>query len=60
MATLDRDMLLGAAIQLIKDIQEVAYAGGHYEFNRNAVISIRGMTNSFLNQLELKDIDGEN
>lgn len=59
MTTLDRDILLGAAIQLIKDIQKVAYAGDRYEFNRDAIISIKDMANGFLNQLEPKDINGK-
>ena len=56
MVTSDRDFLLGAAIQLIKVIKEVAFLG-----NASALVKIEHMTSDFLDQLEPREVsaDGE-
>ena len=45
----DRDLLLGAAIQLIKDISRLAFLG-----DRSTCTKIEFMTKDFLEQLEVK------
>lgn len=45
----DRDLLLGAAIQLIKDVNRLAFLG-----NQSTCVKIEYMTKDFLEQLEVK------
>lgn len=56
MLDLDRDLLLGAAIQLIKDIKQLAFLG-----NASTLVNIEHMAGNFLKQLEPREVsaDGE-
>lgn len=47
----DRDLLLGAAIQLIKDIKRVAFLG-----NASTLVKIEHMAGDFLKQLEPREV----
>lgn len=49
MVASDRDLLLGAAIQLIKDISRLAFLG-----DESTCVKIEHMTKDFLEQLEVK------
>lgn len=49
----DRDLILGAAIQLIKDINKLAFLG-----DKSTCVTIEHMTKDFLKQLEVKS-DGK-
>ena len=51
MLALDRDVLLGAAIQLIKDIKQVAFLG-----NASTLVKIEHMAGDFLKQLEPREV----
>ena len=48
MISSDRDLLLGAAIQLIKDISRLAFLG-----DESTCLKIEHMTKDFLKQLEV-------
>lgn len=56
METLHKDLLLGAAIQLIMDIHKVACGWGS---NRYAANDIKYMAEDFLKRLEQINVDGE-
>ena len=56
METLYKDLLLGAAIQLIKDIREVACGALSNPYAAN---TIKYMADSFLKQLEQMNVDGK-
>ena len=56
METLCKDLLLGAAIQLIRDIRGVACGASS---NRYAANDIKYMADEFLKRLEQIDVDGE-
>lgn len=45
----DRDFILGAAIQLIKDISKLAFLG-----DESTCMTIKHMTEDFLKRLEVK------
>lgn len=49
MVVSDRDLMLGAAIQLIKDISKLAFLG-----DKSTCVKIEHMTKDFLEQLEVK------
>ena len=57
METLHKDLLLGAAIQLIRDIRGVACGALR---NRYAADDIKYMAEDFLKRLEQINVDGEN
>ena len=57
METLHKDLLLGAAIQLIRDIRQAACG---WERNRYAAYDIKYMAEDFLKRLEQINVDGEN
>lgn len=50
----DRDLLLGAAIQLIKDIKRVAFLG-----NASTLVKIEHMAGDFLEQLEPREVSAD-
>lgn len=50
----DRDLLLGAAIQLIKDIKQVAFLG-----NASTLVKIEHMAGDFLKQLEPREVNAD-
>ena len=50
----DRDLLLGAAIQLIKDIKRVAFLG-----NASILVKIEHMAGDFLEQLEPREVSAD-
>lgn len=56
METLCKDLLLGAAIQLIRDIRGVACGAS---INRYAANDIKYMADEFLKRLEQIDVNGE-
>lgn len=58
MVASDRDMLLSAAIQLIRNIHQVACGASS---NRYAAIDIKRMADDFLKRLEPREVnaDGE-
>lgn len=54
MLTSDRDLLLGAAIQLIKDIKQLAFLG-----NASTLVKIEHMAGNFLKQLEPREVSAD-
>ena len=50
----DRDLLLGAAIQLIKDIKKVAFLG-----DASTLVKIEHMAGDFLKQLEPREVSAD-
>ena len=50
----DRDLLLGAAIQLIKDIKQLAFLG-----NASTLVKIEHMAGNFLKQLEPREVSAD-
>ena len=50
----DRDLLLGAAVQLIKDIKQIAFLG-----NATTLVKIEHMAGDFLKQLEPREVSAD-
>ena len=50
----DSDLLLGAAIQLIKDIKQLAFLG-----NASTLVKIEHMAGNFLKQLEPREVSAD-